>query len=211
MQVVLVQPTTQPGRQPCADLVHAAAASAPGSGSSTGGGWGAGQARAPARARGVGARSSLLRAASGSSPPDLGSSDAAGATPEQPRSSSGGGGDPDPPPPSPGVRAALAALRFYKEALSPLMQSTCRFLPTCSSYSMAAYTQHGVARGTVLTAWRLLRCNPWGGRGYDPPAWPPVGLEAAFDSFAYSAEVACVVGGGLVAWLVQATVADLTS
>jgi hypothetical protein len=30
-----------------------------------------------------------------------------------------------------------------------------------------------MGKGTVLTAWRLVRCNPWGGRGFDPPAWPP--------------------------------------
>jgi hypothetical protein len=40
---------------------------------------------------------------------------------------------------SPGVRAALAMLRWYKGALSPLMASTCRFLPTCSQYSMDSY------------------------------------------------------------------------
>lgn len=40
---------------------------------------------------------------------------------------------------SPGVRAALAALRFYKQGISPLMPSACRFLPTCSEYSMGSY------------------------------------------------------------------------
>jgi hypothetical protein len=40
---------------------------------------------------------------------------------------------------SPGVRAALAMLRWYKGALSPNMASTCRFLPTCSQYSMDSY------------------------------------------------------------------------
>ena len=37
-----------------------------------------------------------------------------------------------------------------------------RFLPTCSRYSMDAYRGYGVWKGTVLTAWRLMRCNPWG-------------------------------------------------
>jgi hypothetical protein len=40
---------------------------------------------------------------------------------------------------SPGVRAALAALKWYKGFLSPNMASTCRFLPTCSQYSMDSY------------------------------------------------------------------------
>ena len=45
---------------------------------------------------------------------------------------------------------------------------------------MESYKRFGVAKGTVLTAWRLLRCAPWGGRGYDPPRWPPPGLEPLF-------------------------------
>lgn len=144
-------------------------------------------------------------------PPAAGPASAPGATPPP------GTGDPaasasPQADTSPGVRAALAALRFYKDAISPLLPSVCRYLPTCSSYSMASYTQYGVARGTVLTAWRLMRCNPWGGRGYDPPAWPPAGLfSAALWEQAYAAEVACVVGVGAAAWLVQATWSDLLS
>eukprot|EP00775_Hariotina_reticulata_P012548 gene12549-12681_t len=94
---------------------------------------------------------------------------------------------------SPGVQAALALLRWYKGVLSPMMQSTCRFLPTCSQYSIDSYKAYGVARGTVLTAWRLLRCNPWGPSGYDPTTWPPPGLEVVF-KYQYSAEAAVVLG-----------------
>ncbi len=45
---------------------------------------------------------------------------------------------------------------------------------------MEAYQRFGVGKGTVLTAWRLLRCAPWGNRGYDPVRWPPPGLEFMF-------------------------------
>lgn len=43
-------------------------------------------------------------------------------------------------------------------------------MPTCSQYSIDSYKKYGAWKGTVLTAWRLLRCNPWseallGGRG----------------------------------------------
>ena len=68
-------------------------------------------------------------------------------------------------------------LQFYKSAISPILQPSCRFQPTCSAYSMDAYKKFGVAKGTFLTAWRLARCNPWGGSGYDPVKWPPPGLE----------------------------------
>ncbi|TVU22008.1 hypothetical protein EJB05_31683 [Eragrostis curvula] len=70
-----------------------------------------------------------------------------------------------------GVNIALSMLKFYKREISPLLPSSCRYVPTCSEYSMQAYKRYGVVKGTVLTAWRLCRCNPLGGYGYDPPRW----------------------------------------
>ncbi|KAL9153145.1 hypothetical protein ABFS82_10G031100 [Erythranthe guttata] len=70
-----------------------------------------------------------------------------------------------------GVQAALSMLRFYKREISPLMPNSCRYLPTCSEYSMISYKKYGVLKGTILTAWRLCRCNPLGGSGFDPPRW----------------------------------------
>ncbi|PAN43867.1 hypothetical protein PAHAL_8G267000 [Panicum hallii] len=55
--------------------------------------------------------------------------------------------------------------------ISPLLPSSCRYVPTCSEYSMQAYKRYGVVKGTILTAWRLCRCNPLGSYGYDPPRW----------------------------------------
>lgn len=72
-------------------------------------------------------------------------------------------------------RAALTLLRFYKTVISPVLPPSCRFLPTCSAYAAEAYQTLGFQKGTVLTAWRLARCNPWGGSGYDPVRWPPPG------------------------------------
>ncbi|KAJ7950298.1 UPF0161 protein [Quillaja saponaria] len=70
-----------------------------------------------------------------------------------------------------GVKAALSMLRFYKREISPILPNSCRYIPTCSEYSMEAYKRYGVIKGTVLTAYRLCRCNPLGGSGYDPPRW----------------------------------------
>lgn len=44
----------------------------------------------------------------------------------------------------------------------------CRFTPTCSAYCLEAVRRHGVLRGTALTVWRILRCNPLLKGGYDP-------------------------------------------
>jgi putative membrane protein insertion efficiency factor len=84
--------------------------------------------------------------------------------------------------PRPTVSLALASLQFYKSFISPLLPSVCRYQPSCSSYSVDAYTKFGIWKGTVLTAWRLLRCNPWAGSGYDPATWPPVGLNSIYAS-----------------------------
>eukprot|EP01036_Dinobryon_divergens_P023700 gene23700-32079_t len=62
------------------------------------------------------------------------------------------------------------------------MPPNCRFLPTCSSYGLEAIETYGPWKGGLLTAWRILRCNPLGGRGYDPPKWPPPNFFAGSTS-----------------------------
>eukprot|EP01041_Mallomonas_annulata_P006189 gene6189-12539_t len=72
----------------------------------------------------------------------------------------------------------LDSIRWYKSTLSPLMPPNCRFLPTCSSYGIQAIQEFGPWKGGILTAWRIMRCTPIGGFGYDPPRWPPPGYFA---------------------------------
>jgi len=62
----------------------------------------------------------------------------------------------------------LAALRFYKAAVSPMLPPACRYTPTCSEYAMEAVERFGVGRGLFLATRRLLSCNPWSRGGYDP-------------------------------------------
>ena len=61
-----------------------------------------------------------------------------------------------------------AAIRGYQLFISPLIPGTCRYWPSCSAYGMTAISRHGALKGGWLTLWRFLRCNPWGGWGYDP-------------------------------------------
>ncbi|KAK2653171.1 hypothetical protein Ddye_013027 [Dipteronia dyeriana] len=71
-----------------------------------------------------------------------------------------------------GVKVALVVLTFYKSMeISPLLLKSCRYVPTCSEYSMEAYKKYGFGKGSILTAWRLCRCNPLGGSRFDPPLW----------------------------------------
>ena len=37
-----------------------------------------------------------------------------------------------------------------------------------SEYARQALKKHGPIKGLALAIWRILRCNPWGGSGYDP-------------------------------------------
>ena len=62
----------------------------------------------------------------------------------------------------------LAAVRFYRGCLSPLLPPTCRFVPSCSEYALTALERYGAARGCRLILIRLTKCGPWHPGGYDP-------------------------------------------
>ncbi|NPA36839.1 MAG: membrane protein insertion efficiency factor YidD [Chlorobi bacterium] len=71
------------------------------------------------------------------------------------------------------IRDALSWLlilpvKFYQLFISPMLGSNCNFSPTCSSYSIEALKKHGPIKGLLLSVWRIIRCNPWGGHGKDP-------------------------------------------
>ena len=59
-------------------------------------------------------------------------------------------------------------IRFYKSAISPLTMATCRYEPTCSTYAIETLQKHSFFYGCFLAIKRILSCNPWGGKGYDP-------------------------------------------
>jgi putative membrane protein insertion efficiency factor len=62
----------------------------------------------------------------------------------------------------------IQPIRFYQRFISPYTPPTCRFTPSCSQYAIEAIRKHGPFKGFALAVWRILRCNPWGGSGYDP-------------------------------------------
>jgi len=62
----------------------------------------------------------------------------------------------------------IQPIRFYQRFISPYTPPTCRFTPSCSQYAIEAICKHGPFKGLALAVWRILRCNPWGGSGYDP-------------------------------------------
>jgi uncharacterized protein len=63
----------------------------------------------------------------------------------------------------------LFLLRIYQRVISPVIaQNACRFYPTCSHYAYQAIYKYGVIKGSLMAAWRLLRCNPFNPGGFDP-------------------------------------------
>lgn len=69
---------------------------------------------------------------------------------------------------------ACLLIRFYQIVISPPLHflagplGGCRFYPSCSQYTLEAVQHHGALKGCWLGAKRILRCNPWGGSGFDP-------------------------------------------
>jgi uncharacterized protein len=62
---------------------------------------------------------------------------------------------------------AIAGVYAYRFTLGVFFPATCKYHPSCSQYALDAFRRYGVARGAVLTVWRLLRCNPWSHGGVD--------------------------------------------
>jgi len=65
-------------------------------------------------------------------------------------------------------RALLALIRAYRRHISPAIPRRCKYEPSCSVYAATAIRRFGAPRGSLLAAWRLLRCNPFSHGGFDP-------------------------------------------
>jgi putative membrane protein insertion efficiency factor len=78
---------------------------------------------------------------------------------------------------SPAAHILIGAVRVYQYTVRPVIGAHCRFEPSCSHYAIEALRRHGALRGSLLAAWRVLRCNPLSAGGYDPV--PPRGETAA--------------------------------
>lgn len=70
----------------------------------------------------------------------------------------------------------VSLIRFYQRTFSFdhgffkvfYPNGYCRFHPTCSDYGAEAISKYGLIKGGAMTAWRILRCNPWNKGGHDP-------------------------------------------
>ena len=62
----------------------------------------------------------------------------------------------------------IKVIKIYKFLVSPLLGNSCRYLPTCSEYSIDALKTYGFFKGIFLSIKRILSCHPWGSGGFDP-------------------------------------------
>ena len=66
----------------------------------------------------------------------------------------------------------IKLIKFYKFFISPFFGYSCRYMPTCSEYSIESLKTFGFIKGSFLSLKRILSCHPvkflGGGEGFDP-------------------------------------------
>ena len=67
----------------------------------------------------------------------------------------------------------IRLVRVYQALVSPFLGNKCRYLPSCSSYTIEAMEKWGALRGLWMGMKRVGRCHPWHAGGYDPVPDPP--------------------------------------
>ena len=70
------------------------------------------------------------------------------------------------------TKILIKLIKGYKFFISPLFGQSCRYLPTCSDYSIEALKEFGLLKGIFISLKRILSCHPikflGGGEGFDP-------------------------------------------
>ena len=70
------------------------------------------------------------------------------------------------------INILIKIIKGYKFMISPLLGHSCRYLPTCSEYTIEALKTFGLAKGLFKSLKRIFSCHPikflGGGEGFDP-------------------------------------------
>ena len=63
-------------------------------------------------------------------------------------------------------------IKLYRFLISPMLGHSCRYMQTCSEYSIEALKNFGFFKGLFMSMKRILSCHPikflGGGEGFDP-------------------------------------------
>lgn len=62
----------------------------------------------------------------------------------------------------------IIIIKFYQLFISPMLGQNCRYLPTCSEYTIQSIEKFGLVKGFYISLKRVSKCHPWGSQGYDP-------------------------------------------
>jgi len=65
-------------------------------------------------------------------------------------------------------RIGMLLIRGYQRFVSPALPPRCRFVPSCSQYTLEAIDRYGLLKGSWLGFRRLIKCHPFHSGGYDP-------------------------------------------
>lgn len=63
-------------------------------------------------------------------------------------------------------KGLIKIIKIYQKIPGP-WHHQCRFIPTCSNYTITAIERFGVFKGCFLGIKRILKCNPFGAKGID--------------------------------------------
>lgn len=80
---------------------------------------------------------------------------------------------------APARMVLIGLIHVYRVALSGSLGGQCRFSPTCSHFAEDAVREHGAIKGSAMAAWRIARCGPFTGGGFDPV---PPGRARSYDA-----------------------------
>lgn len=61
----------------------------------------------------------------------------------------------------------IKLIKYYQSATKE-SKKWCKYYPTCSNYALEAYQKFNFFKATILTIYRIIRCNPFSKGGYDP-------------------------------------------
>ena len=62
----------------------------------------------------------------------------------------------------------VLCVKGYQKLLSPLFPRSCKFIPSCSNYTLQAIQKFGLCKGSFLGLKRILKCHPKAVGGLDP-------------------------------------------
>ena len=66
----------------------------------------------------------------------------------------------------------IGLIKFYKMVISPYLTPSCRYLPTCSEYTIECLRTYGLIKAISKSTKRIFSCHPikmlGGGEGFDP-------------------------------------------